>query len=374
MVVITAVFLLPYTLYNSYLYLFLQRPDLISFVSMGTIIPRPAVSFTDPRQVLIVGTISSGTSQVSADLKGKLGLEIGHENSETSWSFVRDGTVSWFHGIRYLPRPGIDTDDMGTAHGESLFRSVTEELCQELMPNMGFHPFMFRNGNCSLRQKWDNCWKQECKNIIEQEWGCGLRSRQKNSADGDGGVKVGCETPYRKSLLQVRHPMRTVESLVTKFCIGGVEGKVQPAFLTFTSALFPQHNFRDMSCIEVAGYYVVEYNNAILSANERGYLDARYQVEEATPCVVARLAGFMDGDVVYDMNSEHILNVCGDGDSTAHLPLTSNVNRYNKDLLSLDWDDLLGGRHGSRRGRGDQVLQKLIQKLTVNLGYESTGE
>ena len=52
--------------------------------------------------------MSSGTTQMAHGLTSKLGLEIGHENSETKWSFVRDGTVSWFHGIRFLPRPGID--------------------------------------------------------------------------------------------------------------------------------------------------------------------------------------------------------------------------------------------------------------------------
>eukprot|EP00984_Skeletonema_dohrnii_P013579 scaffold5625_cov90-Skeletonema_dohrnii-CCMP3373.AAC.1 len=58
--VITAVILMPYALYNAYLYLFLQHPELISFL-YPTI--RPAVKVHDTRQLLIVGTISSGTSQ-----------------------------------------------------------------------------------------------------------------------------------------------------------------------------------------------------------------------------------------------------------------------------------------------------------------------
>ena len=46
---------------------------------MVSIIPsmavlRPAVKVTDLRQVLIVGTISSGTKQVSYDLKNNLGI------------------------------------------------------------------------------------------------------------------------------------------------------------------------------------------------------------------------------------------------------------------------------------------------------------
>ena len=254
MFLITIVVLLPYGLYNAYLSLFLQHPEIISFTTMGIVQPRPAVHLTDPRQVLIIGTISSGTSQVADDLKKKLGLEIGHENAEASWSFVRDGTVSWFHGIRYIRRPGIDNDvnneflnDGNMLEGKPLFQSVVDHLCKELRPTMGFHPFMFRDGKCSLRQKWDDCWKDECKDILTNEWGCGLRK-------GDNGnISNSCETPFQKTLHQARHPLRTVESLVTKFCIGGVKGKVQPSFLAFAGDLFPQHNFLEMSCIEAAG-------------------------------------------------------------------------------------------------------------------------
>ena len=32
------------------------------------------------------------------------GLEIGYEDSDSSWNFVRDGTVSWIHGMRYFER------------------------------------------------------------------------------------------------------------------------------------------------------------------------------------------------------------------------------------------------------------------------------
>eukprot|EP00965_Chrysotila_dentata_P155638 5142920-Pleurochrysis_carterae.AAC.2 len=30
-------------------------------------------------------------------------LQVGHEVSDTVWSFSRDGTVSWLHGLRFLP-------------------------------------------------------------------------------------------------------------------------------------------------------------------------------------------------------------------------------------------------------------------------------
>lgn len=364
MIWITAVVMIPYSLYNLYLFLFLQHPEIISLATMNNVRTRPAVRVTDPRQVLVVGSISSGTTQVSHDLKNKLGLEIGHENSEASWSFVRDGTVSWFHGIRYIPRPGIDTDEFEkdeAEKGQALFQSVVNHLCYQLHPNMGFHPFMFRDGKCSLRQKWESCWRDECKDVLNIEWGCGLSERSANT----GGNRT-CLTPYQKVLHQVRHPLRTIESLVTKFCIDGVEGDVQPTFLTFASVLFPQHDFSKMSCIEAAGYYVEEYNSAIMEAK----VDATFLVEEMTPCDIAKLAGFADDDVLYAQNKKLVMDACKSEDSEAKKMMVSNKNRYNKGQLSLDWDDLLGGEHGSSKKIGDRDLQKRVKKLAHKLGYQ----
>lgn len=338
---ISVAVMVPYSLYNLYLFLFLQHPEMISFATLNLVRPRPPVKISDPRQVLIVGSISAGTSQVSHDLRQKLGLEIGHENSEASWSFVRDGTVSWFHGIRYIPRP---------LNGS--FQSSVNQLCQNLHPNMGFHPFMFRAGKCSLRQKWEACWREECKDVLKSEWGCGLSGT--------------CVTPYRNVLHQVRHPLRTIESLVTKFCINGVEGDVQPAFLIFASALFPHHDFSKMSCIEAAGYYVDEYNSAIIKAN----VDATYRVEEMTPCDIAKLAGFTNDSVVYAQNKKLISDACENESSEANKLMKSKRNLYNKGQLSLDWDDLLGGKHGSRRKESDRDLLTRIKTLAHKLGYQ----
>ena len=371
--VITAVILMPYALYNGYLYLFLQHPELISFLC-PTI--RPAVKLHDARQLLIVGTISSGTSQVARDLKSNLGLEIGHENAEASWSFVRDGTVSWFHGIRFIPRPGMDVTvkisgkTNNNAGGENIFLSQVKDLCRELQPQMGFHPFMFRDGKCSLRQSWGDCWRDECEDIVKQEWGCGLRRKEDKKLHQR---RDDCETPFHKVLHQERHPLRTIESLVVKFCIGGLTGKVQPPFLVFANALFPQHNFSEMSCTEAAGYYVYEYNNAIVKARELGLVDDHFHVEEATPCQIAKAAGFFDSDSVYSPSRDLVLKVCNSqsSDSVANQVMKSTENRYNTGLVSLRWDDLLGGKHGSRKKAGDEDLQKRIWRLTQNLGYDA---
>jgi hypothetical protein len=423
---ITLLVMVPYALHNAYLFVYLQRPEWLAVVESSLsaygLLPlvsslikmvwilRPSFEASDVRQVLVVGTMSSGTTQVAHDLSTTLGLEIGHENSETRWSFVRDGTISWFHGIRFLTRPGIDdpsasvdlvlplppanqppnpngdeqettTTTIVTLEGERLFRYLVNLICRELHPNMGFHPFMFRdNGRCSLRQSWGTCWKEECKNLLEQEWGCALGQDPSSSPSS-------CITPYHKTLHQVRNPLKTVESLVTKFCIGGVDGDLQPSFAIFAKALFPQHDFSSLSCIEASGYYIYEYNTAILGATQRGYIDAIFQVEEATPCKVARLAGFL-GDDANDNNidetyqqriRDNLVDLCSDdttsadaaddNTSEANQPMVSTKNKYNKGQLSLDWDDLLGGRHGSQKEQGDRDLQQRLKQMATKLGY-----
>jgi hypothetical protein len=392
--------MVPYSLYMGYLYVCLQKSEWLasaaaslSACGLGSLVKsailRPSLEVSDARQFLIVGTMSSGTTQVAHDLASHLKLEIGHDNSETKWSFVRDGTISWFHGIRFLERPGIDntsatvdleltlppsmTEVEGatqivTLEGEQLFGYLVNVMCQELHPNMGFHPFMFRDSQCSMRQSWDSCWRQECRNLLNQEWGCALREADADDADD------ACTTPYRKILHQFRNPLKTVESLVTKFCIGGVDGELQPAFEVFAKSLFAQYDFSKLSCVEASGYYVYEYNQAILSAKEEGLIDASFKVEGATPCEVAKLAGFLEiSGVGYQQRiRDHLMNFCGweaPADNEANQPMVSTKNKYNQGQLSLEWDDLLGGKHGSKKNEGDPDLQQKLKQMARDLGY-----
>jgi len=176
--------------------------------------------------------------------------------------------------------------------------------------------------------------------------------------------------------------------LVTKFCIGGVEGDVQPSFLVFASALFPQHNFYKMSCVEATGYYVYEYNTAMLQAKKKGYIDDRFRVEGATPCAVAKLSGFVDekegegeGEYKYKQTiKDNILKLCNideekeiedKNENGGTNPMISTKNTYNKGQLLLDWGDLLGGKHGSKKKKGDRDLQQRLKKMTQkDLGYK----
>lgn len=66
-----------------------------------------------------------------------------------------------------------------------------------------------------------------------------------------------------------------------------------------------------------------------------------------------------------------VCNSQSSGGSAANQLMKSTENRYNKGLVSLHWDDLLGGKHGSRKKAGDEDLLKRIRKLTQNLGYDA---
>ncbi len=71
-----------------------------------------------------------------------------------------------------------------------------------------------------------------------------------------------------------------MESLVLKLCIGGLEGEVQPALITYATALFPFHNFREDSCIEAAGYFLIIYNEAMIKAWKRRKISLFYRIKE----------------------------------------------------------------------------------------------
>lgn len=345
--------LIPYTIYLSYLYFQLQRPDLLQKATLGLIQLRPAISVTDERQLLIVGTMSSGTVQVAHELSQKLGLEVGHEVSNADWSFVRDGTVSWFHGIRFLPP--IELKEVVTKW--SLLCGLTNYT-----ENMGFHPNMYTSTKCSSRQKWSKCWSHACLSLLEQEWGCAYKDQ-------------GCTTPFHSSLLQVRNPMHVISSLVTKFCQGGLNGTMHSSFTTYAKALFP-HTYMDntahYSCIEAASHYILEYNTALLKAHDAGLISQVYRIEETSPCDVARMAGLFDEKTtVYPPNFNKIDIICNNADnSAANQVMESTKHKVNLGQVSLTWKDLHGGMHGSTRPKGEKSLEKSIRALFQTLGYD----
>ena len=346
LIVVLPIVSIPYLIYLLYHIILLQYPEVVTHV-LG--IPlRPSVNVTQERQLLIVGTLSSGTAQVAADLQSHLHLEIGHEMADTAWNFVRDGTVSWFHGIRFLSPP-LDR--------RVKFNSIIQ-LCGNITKYMGYHPRMYQTSKeCSVRTKGGSCWRKACLVMIHSEWGCH--------------ASQSCETPFRTTLQQVRHPLRTIESLVARFCSGSIAGTVHPSFLLVVSALFPEHiTWKNDSCIEAAAHYVILYHRGMQQAQAQGFVTQTYPVETTTPCQIAVLAGLLD-DPVYPPNGIHIQQQCQDPFHPANQIMISTKHTIQKGLglVHLDWSDLQGGLHGSVRASHDDSLFQELISLTKDLGY-----
>ena len=129
------------------------------------------------------------------------------------------------------------------------------------------------------------------------------------------------------------------------------------------------------------GYYVDAYHRAMLTATHRGTIDTLFPVEGATPCQVATRAGFFARaeDGYPQQIHDHLVQSCRDDEdradaassiiNAAHRPMVSTQNHYNQGQLSLDWDDLLGGRHGSQKKQGDRDLHQRLTQMATTLGY-----
>lgn len=347
---ITLMVLLPFYLQQYYLHLRLERPDLVAKYTGGLIQLRPPVALKDARPVLIVGTISGATTQVAHDLQYLMDLEVCHEISETTRHFCRDGTVSWFHGLRFLPR---------SRDAKQHFKSLAD-MCTNFTESMGFHPRMYRDTSaCSRRTKWSNCWASECLDLLHAEWGCAWVTDTTPRTDTDPATP--CQTPYATTLHQTRHPLRTIESLLAKFC--PKETIIDDGLNKMLQALFPQHDFESYTCLQAAGYYVLEYHKAMRKAVKAGLIQHTYPVEKTSPCQVASMAGLNGGsDTVWQGSKERVTRVCGDpndSDADAHKPMTSTEYKVNYGKVALSKDDFT-----------DDKLWSELVALSNDLGYE----
>ena len=349
--IITAVVVLPYCLYLVYLWLHLQS---------GWLFGQVVVKDTDARQVLIVGTQSSGTTEMTRNLQ-QIGLEVAHETSETTWDFARDGTVSWFHGIRFLKRP----------RQTEVLRESVAQICREAIRNVGFHPSIYRvpRRGCSYRVLWDDCWARECADLIQREFGCANLGRG------------ACETPFHRTLVQARHPMRTVESLVMKFCESlDAEKPQSEAFSRLLAALFPDQREWGPSCVTAMGWYVLRYMEAMVDARDAGVLHGIYQIETTDACGVAELARVI-GEDAHPLRQSTAVKVASACDtrssstsSSSHSvdddkPVSLRANRRNKGRISLAYESLryLLDQGGEEK---DADLEDRMRQLASVLGYE----
>ena len=308
--------------------------------------------------------------------------EVGHESSNTMYDFVRDGTVSWFHGVRFF-----DVEQK---------EQMVESLCSDpFYSNMGFHPKMFQPSKvqCSPpmlhKEVWNECWMRECRTLLNSEIGCSLL-RDISESMSSTNQNTTCLTPFQTTLHQVRNPLRTIESLVVKYCIGGISGNVQPAFLKFTSSLFPDtsHSFSLDSCVEIAAEYLVRYSQELIRARvDDGVIDDFFRIEESSICDIAKMGGFLDGDTVsYPPTYAKVQNVCSQRDvkddmsrkdsheEGSSTKIENKRNRVNKGRVKLGWKNLHGGLYGSVRKTGDDTLEKQVRQLFRDLGYDENLE
>ncbi|XRB10444.1 hypothetical protein RI054_01g02570 [Pseudoscourfieldia marina] len=247
-------------------------------------IKRPALRLDETRALLVVGTMGSGTTQMAHKLT-QLGLEVGHEDSDSREVLVRDGTVSWAHGMRFLG--GHLTNDVVER------QRVIDGLCSkprfQVWSSTMFDASL---GVCKRAHNhwWDDCWRSECRRIASAELGCAL-------APSDGQRR--CTSPFAKTLLQVRHPLKTIATLAKVFCRNDTVAAADVSRqLNATHWLLPTpavvDTGRDVDakphgeCTRRFGWYVVDYIRAI-----QPHVDAWYRVEDTSACKVLELAGVL---------------------------------------------------------------------------------
>lgn len=352
---------IPYSLHLGRRFVLLRHPNWIPFLQL-----RPAVSSTDTRQVLVVGSIASGTSQVSHELSTELNLEVGHESSDAEWSFVRDGSVSWLHGIRFLdPSHAATTVPALCNVGASLLQINSDNT-----NNYGFGQTTFGSPRYSkpfLHPKFQDDWISECKRLVGQEYGCAAKKNNRP-----------CHTPFARTLLQLRDPRRIAKSLDNKFChdLGGTPRAAQLALLRlFTALFFPRYKELALNVFlktprtiencawQVTHYVIWWYGDVLLPAV--GLMDGQYQIESSGVCHVGAQAGLDDpSTTVYAPNHESYRDYCINNVTNAQRVFgrTQNIGKKRKASSVLAF-------LGQSQDEIDQMEAKL-DELAVRMGYD----
>lgn len=190
-VALASLFLVPYYTYEAYLWYELRSP-------YGS---RPLNS---DRALLVVSSQASGTRTVAAALNA-CGLEVGHEASDATRHFVRDGTISSLHALLMLENVDV------------------RELCENGKLFHVFHPSTFEHSKCDPRFATTKCEIKQCFETLERFVGCALRD--------------DCPARFHKKILLVRHPLRLLESLVVKYCTSMDAPEVRKPFVHWVNAV-----------------------------------------------------------------------------------------------------------------------------------------
>jgi hypothetical protein len=351
---------IPYSLSILWTQIVLQHPEIANqYLNMQL---RPAVGMHDPRQLLIVGSMSSGTSQVTKDLVEHLHIEVGHEISDTTWNYVRDGTVSWFHGIRYLSPERRNLTQICLV-AWSLYSADKINFFQPFStygigPDL-FGPPAFRLPH--VHPHFSVAFLEFCLEDLQKEFGCGLTS--------------SCRTPFHQTLVQTRQPWKIVTSLVAKYCYHGSTGddhdsdfhlpykslvnlfRVMFPFEKWFYSELPQ--FKTLSarniCTNQMAAYVYRFYSELLKNTEPSLI---YPIETTPICHVAEKVGLLDlSTTVYKPNYESANKYCDIFPNTGFGRSANQINKGRVDVVHL-------------MAVADPSLVKGMKELYQSMGYE----
>lgn len=341
LVKLAPIIIVPYAAYLFYYFLSLKRPDVIGTATFGLTSLRPATSLDDPRQVLIVGSMGSGTKQVSEALVQVLKLELGLEATNAETLFCRDGTVSSLLGIRFTSNTEISNNSA---------RTITD-ICLDEGKQAGkaLVPENFRPTVCSRFHGWTSCHSRECLHLLSGEWGCELTDT--------------CRIRFRRVLHIVQHPLQMIAELMARVCPGKAK-TAHPAFQQLATVFFDKMNADP--CLQGISWYVIRFNNALLQARKLGKVAAMVRYESTSVCEIAQLAGFSDPLQVYPPNERKFTFACGpngtNADAMKPVPALATKTDSTRSLPNYTWDDY--------RDAGGPELAKELRQLCVDLGYD----
>lgn len=383
---------------------------------------RPPVGRRDERQVLILGSMmsfgghskssrNSYENNMATNLRRDFGLEIGYEDSDSSWNFVRDGTASWIHGLRYFERQGgnpnnkkgVKSHEMG---GESAFQQRIRYLCRlkfaltyDSRDRYGFEQSVFGDdsefNDCSaFNPDSRRCQLPVCEETLKKEYGCALRSYGEED-------EQSCDMmPFRTTLLQTRQPWHIVRSLVERYCWkkNSVQENMPSSLEDLLTALelippFDPSNDKTIDssemdknssnaiptvdhCVNQFIDYVAEYYNTVLDKSTNmavasgSNIVKTYKIEETSPCEVAELSGLFDAETtVYPPNHEKVKRKCAIVvDSSTSSSTTANL------LFEDDEDmEVISVKRDLVPHATPEHLKR-IRKLFLRLGYEYSEE
>ncbi|KAL3940149.1 MAG: hypothetical protein SGARI_001099 [Bacillariaceae sp.] len=342
--------------------------------------------------------MSSGTSQV------------GHEDTDTTHYAVRDGAVSWFHGLRYLDHPDANERIRTTIDICNVaWRIYSSDKMNFFNPwsNYGTELILFGPVQYDLpvfHPSFRTAYLKTCQATIFRELGCGI---------GIGGSTTTCQlAPFERTLLQTRQPWRIVTSLVTKYCGGGSTDAPQSLLLLF-QALYPsqkevwfppessghddsgEENDDDKLlavCAEQMASYVYLWYNDLMDSFEAlrqqepdNFLV--YHIEDTSICQVAGMAGFDVGDtrefqsgkgggsdndaVVFRPNIDKVKSFCQENPT---MPFGNTQNQFNSQNKNTEGDSSTKQEQKldvkAVLGAVSTKTKKKIDELATRMGYQ----